>query len=147
MNRRNSRTLSLNYVIECNASRDRFGSVDRASACGLKGPGFDSGQGHVPWLRAHPQWGGGARGSWSMILSHWCFYSVMLHYSELYYFPTLLNLLISLFKAFCDTHVKFHATLSKKKKKRFHILFIFFLTLIKGFLDLRYLSYTKNWFG
>nr|KAF6343089.1 hypothetical protein mPipKuh1_010796 [Pipistrellus kuhlii] len=29
----------------------------RASVCGLKGPGFDSGQGHVPWLRAHPQWG------------------------------------------------------------------------------------------
>ena len=37
--------------------RNQFGSVDRASACGLKGPGFDSGQGHVPWLRAHPQWG------------------------------------------------------------------------------------------
>ena len=36
---------------------NRFGSVDRASACGLKGPGFDSGQGHVPWLQAHPQWG------------------------------------------------------------------------------------------
>ena len=32
-----------------------FGSVDRASACGLRGPGFDSGQGHVPWLRAQPQ--------------------------------------------------------------------------------------------
>ncbi|ELK24486.1 Retinal guanylyl cyclase 2 [Myotis davidii] len=28
-------------------SPDRFGSVDRASACGLKGPGFDSGQGSV----------------------------------------------------------------------------------------------------
>nr|KAF6272612.1 zinc finger protein 45 [Pipistrellus kuhlii] len=27
-------------------SRDRFGSMDRASAWGLKGPGFDSGQGH-----------------------------------------------------------------------------------------------------
>ena len=32
-----------------------FGSVDRALACGLKGPGFDSSQGHVPWLREHPQ--------------------------------------------------------------------------------------------
>nr|KAF6374146.1 hypothetical protein mPipKuh1_009385 [Pipistrellus kuhlii] len=29
----------------------------RASACGLKGPRFDSGQGHVHWLRAHPWWG------------------------------------------------------------------------------------------
>nr|KAF6272745.1 hypothetical protein mPipKuh1_010715 [Pipistrellus kuhlii] len=29
----------------------------RASVCGLKGPGFDSGQGHVHWLRAHPRWG------------------------------------------------------------------------------------------
>nr|KAF6336849.1 hypothetical protein mMyoMyo1_012058 [Myotis myotis] len=37
-----------------NAGRNRFGSVDRASACGLKGPRFDSGQGHVPGLRAHP---------------------------------------------------------------------------------------------
>ncbi|KAK1331025.1 hypothetical protein QTO34_008972 [Cnephaeus nilssonii] len=34
---------------------NRFGSVDRASACGLKGARFDSGQGHVPWLRAHPR--------------------------------------------------------------------------------------------
>ena len=34
-----------------------FGSVDRASACRLKGPRFDSSQGHVPWLRAHPQEG------------------------------------------------------------------------------------------
>ncbi|XP_070274137.1 ubiquitin carboxyl-terminal hydrolase 45 isoform X6 [Myotis yumanensis] len=32
-----------------------FGSVDRASACGFKGPGFDSGQGHMPGLRLHPQ--------------------------------------------------------------------------------------------
>ena len=29
-----------------------FGSVDRVSACGLKGPGFDSSQGHMPGLRA-----------------------------------------------------------------------------------------------
>ena len=29
----------------------------RASVCGLKGPGFDSGLGHVHWLRAHPRWG------------------------------------------------------------------------------------------
>nr|KAF6379101.1 hypothetical protein mMyoMyo1_009938 [Myotis myotis] len=36
---------------------DRFGLVDRASACRLKGPRFDSSQGHVPWLWAHPQWG------------------------------------------------------------------------------------------
>ena len=35
--------------------RNRFGSMDRVSAWGLKGPGFDSSQGHVPWLRAHPQ--------------------------------------------------------------------------------------------
>nr|KAF6363166.1 hypothetical protein mPipKuh1_010163 [Pipistrellus kuhlii] len=35
--------------------RDWFGSMDRASPWGLKGPGFDSSQGHVPWLRAHPQ--------------------------------------------------------------------------------------------
>ncbi|KAK1334955.1 hypothetical protein QTO34_004528 [Cnephaeus nilssonii] len=57
--------------LEINKRPDRFGSVDGASACGLKGPGFDSGQGHVPWLRAHPQlrsphgkWGtgGGCRG-------------------------------------------------------------------------------------
>nr|KAF6303971.1 hypothetical protein mMyoMyo1_008954 [Myotis myotis] len=38
------------------SSRDRFGLVDGASACGLRGPGFDSGQGHVPGLRAYPQW-------------------------------------------------------------------------------------------
>ncbi|ELK23723.1 Eukaryotic peptide chain release factor subunit 1 [Myotis davidii] len=36
---------------------NRFGSVDRALACGLKGPRFDSGPGHVPWLRAHPELG------------------------------------------------------------------------------------------
>ena len=36
-------------------SRHWFGSVDRASAWGLKGPGVDSCQGRVPWLRAHPQ--------------------------------------------------------------------------------------------
>ena len=29
-----------------------FGSVHRASVCGLKGPRFNSGQGHVHWLRA-----------------------------------------------------------------------------------------------
>nr|KAF6328957.1 hypothetical protein mPipKuh1_008286 [Pipistrellus kuhlii] len=38
-------------------SPHRCGSVDRALACRLKGPGFNSGQGHVPWLRAHPQCG------------------------------------------------------------------------------------------
>ena len=38
-------------------SRNRFGSVDRASVWELKGPGFDSGQGHVHWLRACPQRG------------------------------------------------------------------------------------------
>ena len=32
-----------------------FGSMDRTSAWGLKGPRFDSDQGHVPWLRSHPQ--------------------------------------------------------------------------------------------
>ena len=32
-----------------------FDSVDRASACGLKGLQFDSCQGHVPWLREHSQ--------------------------------------------------------------------------------------------
>nr|KAF6316203.1 hypothetical protein mPipKuh1_008714 [Pipistrellus kuhlii] len=37
--------------------RNWFGSVDRASPYELKGPGFDYGQGHVPWLRAHPQYG------------------------------------------------------------------------------------------
>ena len=35
-------------------SPNRFGSVDRASACGLKGLRFNSGQEHVTWLRAHP---------------------------------------------------------------------------------------------
>ena len=29
--------------------------MDRVSARGLKGHGFDSGQGHVPWLRTYPQ--------------------------------------------------------------------------------------------
>nr|KAF6378953.1 hypothetical protein mMyoMyo1_009826 [Myotis myotis] len=33
---------------------NQFGSVDRASACRLKGPRFDSSQGHVPWLRHIP---------------------------------------------------------------------------------------------
>ena len=31
--------------------QNRFGSVDWVSACRLKGPRFDSGQGHVHWLR------------------------------------------------------------------------------------------------
>ena len=44
----------LTLVNNLGFSRNRFGSVDRASACGLKGPGFDSGQGHVPWLQVHP---------------------------------------------------------------------------------------------
>nr|KAF6369355.1 hypothetical protein mMyoMyo1_010702 [Myotis myotis] len=43
--------------IKNNIQPNQFGSVDGASACGLKGPRFDTGQGHVPWLRAHPQWG------------------------------------------------------------------------------------------
>ena len=37
-------------------SQNQFGSVDRAFACRLKGLRFDSGQGHVLWLRAHSQW-------------------------------------------------------------------------------------------
>ena len=37
------------------AGPDRFGSVDRVLACGLKGPRFNSSQGHVPWLQAHTQ--------------------------------------------------------------------------------------------
>ncbi|XP_059530424.1 LOW QUALITY PROTEIN: E3 ubiquitin-protein ligase TRIM11-like [Myotis daubentonii] len=41
-------------LLKTKKSRNRFGSVDRVSACGLKGPRFDSGQGHVPGLRAHP---------------------------------------------------------------------------------------------
>ena len=44
---------SLFLSVKNQLSRDRFGSMDRASAWGLKGPGFDSSQGHVPWLRAH----------------------------------------------------------------------------------------------
>ena len=32
--------------------QDRFGSVDSASTCGLKGPGFDSRQGHACTLVA-----------------------------------------------------------------------------------------------
>nr|KAF6287144.1 hypothetical protein mPipKuh1_009980 [Pipistrellus kuhlii] len=39
---------------EAATGRNRCGSVDRASVCGLKGPRFDSGQGHVHWLQAHP---------------------------------------------------------------------------------------------
>nr|KAF6330287.1 hypothetical protein mMyoMyo1_012278 [Myotis myotis] len=34
-----------------------FGSVDRALDFRLKGPRFNSSQGLVPWLWAHPQWG------------------------------------------------------------------------------------------
>ena len=41
----------------CGYGRHRFGSVDRKSVCGLKGPRFNSGQKHVHWLRAHPQCG------------------------------------------------------------------------------------------
>ncbi|CAK6438831.1 unnamed protein product [Pipistrellus nathusii] len=48
----------------------RPGSVDRASACRLKGPRFDSSQGHMPGLRAGSPVGGRAGGSQSMILSH-----------------------------------------------------------------------------
>nr|KAF6382619.1 hypothetical protein mPipKuh1_008975 [Pipistrellus kuhlii] len=46
-----SELSSQNYSFRQN----QFGSMDRASAWGLKGPGIDSGQEHVPWLRAHPQ--------------------------------------------------------------------------------------------
>ena len=35
---------------ENNLCPDLFGSVDRASACRLKGPRFNSYQGPVPWL-------------------------------------------------------------------------------------------------
>ena len=31
-----------------------YGSVDRVLVCGLKGPGFDSGQGHMPRLWDQP---------------------------------------------------------------------------------------------
>ena len=43
--------VSLNLSV----FRNQFDSVDRALAWGLKGPRFDSGQGHVLWLWAHPQ--------------------------------------------------------------------------------------------
>ena len=51
--------IGLGYIYifkkqKCSLGRDRFGSMDRASAWGLKGPGFDSCQGHVPWLQAYP---------------------------------------------------------------------------------------------
>ncbi|KAK1343684.1 hypothetical protein QTO34_014237 [Cnephaeus nilssonii] len=39
------------YFESAKVCRNWFGSVDRASACGLKGPRFNSGLGHVPWLR------------------------------------------------------------------------------------------------
>ena len=48
-------TLSEIKNIIQQISWDRFGSMDRASAWGLKGPGFDSGQRYVPWLWAYPQ--------------------------------------------------------------------------------------------
>ena len=35
-----------------------FCSVDRASACGLKGPRFSSGQGHLPGLQIQSPVGG-----------------------------------------------------------------------------------------
>ncbi|CAK6443531.1 unnamed protein product [Pipistrellus nathusii] len=44
-------------ILKIFSGQNLFGSVYRALACGLKGPGFDFGQGHVPWLRAHPQEG------------------------------------------------------------------------------------------
>nr|KAF6363076.1 hypothetical protein mPipKuh1_010074 [Pipistrellus kuhlii] len=42
---------SLKRLFFCSS---QFGSVHRVSACGPKGPGFDSSQGHVPWLQAPP---------------------------------------------------------------------------------------------
>nr|KAF6378901.1 hypothetical protein mMyoMyo1_009790 [Myotis myotis] len=52
--------VSLDYflVLKRWLSPGWFGSVDRALACGLKGPRFDSGQGHVPGLRALSPLGG-----------------------------------------------------------------------------------------
>ncbi|XP_070267314.1 desumoylating isopeptidase 1 isoform X1 [Myotis yumanensis] len=47
-----------------------FGSVDRASACGLRGPRFDSSQGHMPGLWAQSPVGGVQEASQSVILSH-----------------------------------------------------------------------------
>nr|KAF6314785.1 hypothetical protein mMyoMyo1_008579 [Myotis myotis] len=52
-------TASVGEVVEKgNPWPSRFSSVDRASACGLKGPRFDPGQGHVPWLWATSPVGG-----------------------------------------------------------------------------------------
>ena len=47
--------LKRGREIETLMNLNWFGSVDRASACRLKGPRFDPGQGHVHWLRAHPR--------------------------------------------------------------------------------------------
>ncbi|ELK30833.1 Synaptonemal complex protein 1 [Myotis davidii] len=45
-------------IQELQVSPSRFGSVERALACGLKGPRFNSGQRHIPELQARFPVGG-----------------------------------------------------------------------------------------
>nr|KAF6278875.1 hypothetical protein mMyoMyo1_010209 [Myotis myotis] len=49
------------FFLENWHSPSQSGSVDRASACGLKVPGFDSHQGHRPWLQVPRPWTGRAQ--------------------------------------------------------------------------------------
>jgi hypothetical protein len=55
------------------ASPSWFGSVDRVSACRLKGPRFDSCQERVPWLQAPPwpwPWLGLMQETTNVFISH-----------------------------------------------------------------------------
>jgi hypothetical protein len=50
--------IKLYTLKKSEVSPSWFGSVDRALICGLKGPGFDSSQGHMPEFQAQSPEGG-----------------------------------------------------------------------------------------
>ena len=71
----NSLLLIYLFMVQYSTfSRNQFGSMDRVSVWGLKDPGFDSSQGSMYLGCGHIPSGGCARGSWSMFLSHSCFW-------------------------------------------------------------------------
>nr|KAF6353588.1 hypothetical protein mPipKuh1_010501 [Pipistrellus kuhlii] len=45
------------FIKKCTPGPGWFGSVDRASACGVEGSGFDSGQGTCLGCNLYPHWG------------------------------------------------------------------------------------------
>lgn len=46
-------TLPNHWIKNTEARPSWFGPVDRALACGLKDPGFNSSQGHIPYFSVY----------------------------------------------------------------------------------------------